>query len=159
MAENLLISKGTKEEKYHTIISQISALIDGENNLIANTANISAALKQSFNWFWVGFYFIENDQLILGPFQGDIACTRINYGKGVCGTAWQNKKTLIVDDVVEFPGHISCSPLSKSEIVVPIIINNEVKLILDIDSDQIAGFDEIDQSFLEQIAKIIAEIL
>lgn len=155
MAEDLIIVKGTKEEQYQSIIQQIEALIEGEDDLIANLANITAALKEQFNWFWTGFYLVKNDELVLGPFQGPVACTRIKPGRGVCGTSWQQKKTLIVPDVEKFPGHIACSSLSKSEIVVPVIRNNEVVAVLDVDSEAFNTFDETDKEFLEQIvAKI-----
>ena len=124
MAEDLHIATGTKEEIYQALIPQVNALIEGEPDLIANLANIAAALKEQFNWLWVGFYFVKNDELVLGPFQGPVACTRIKKGRGVCGAAWQNAATLIVPDVEKFPGHIACSSLSKSEIVVPVIYNN-----------------------------------
>ncbi len=159
MAEHLDIQAGTKKEAYEQILPQLKALIEGETNLVANLANISAALKQTFHWFWVGFYIVEEEELILGPFQGEIACTRIRYGKGVCGTAWKDKQTLIVPNVDEFPGHIACSALSKSEIVVPIIKDNSVRLILDVDSSVYDAFDETDKIYLEQVAQIIEEVL
>lgn len=157
MAEELSIGTGTREEKYKTLIPQISSLIDGEEDLIANTSNIAAALRQTFHFFWVGFYFVKNNELVLGPFQGDIACTRIQLGKGVCGSSWKNKEPIIVPDVDAFPGHIACSSSSKSEIVIPIFKNDEVIAVLDVDSDTYNDFDLIDQTYLEQIAKIISK--
>lgn len=152
MAENLAVTGTTKVEKYESILPQISALIAGEENLIANLANVSAALKAVFGWFWVGFYLVDNDEeLVLGPFQGPIACTRIRKGKGVCGTSWQNAECLIVDDVEKFPGHIACSAQSKSEIVIPLVKNENVFGVLDIDSDCLASFDESDKKYLEKI--------
>lgn len=152
MAENLAVTGTTKVEKYESILPQISALIAGEENLIANLANVSAALKAVFGWFWVGFYLVDNDEeLVLGPFQGPIACTRIRKGKGVCGTSWQNAECLIVDDVEKFPGHIACSAQSKSEIVIPLVKNDNVFGVLDIDSDCLASFDESDKKYLEKI--------
>ncbi|MGI9138464.1 MAG: GAF domain-containing protein, partial [Sediminibacterium sp.] len=133
MAEDLNIHQGSKQEQYETLIPQIKGLIQGENNLIANLANISAALKEQFNWWWVGFYWIHADELVLGPFQGPVACTRIKKGRGVCGSAWEQGKTFIVDDVEKFPGHIACSSASKSEIVVPVYQNNMIVGVLDVD--------------------------
>lgn len=155
MAEDLTIIQGTKEEVYQSLIPQIKALLDGEPDLVANLANISAALKEQFKWFWVGFYLVKNDVLVLGPFQGPVACTRIKKGRGVCGAAWQNAETLIVDDVEKFPGHIACSSLSRSEIVVPIIRNNAVVAVLDVDSDALSQFDETDKKYLEEIILLI----
>ena len=151
MAEDILIAEGSKEEQYRTLLPQIKSLIDGETDLIANLANICAALKSTFNFFWVGFYLVKDDELVLGPFQGPVACTRIKKGRGVCGTAWQEAKTLVVPDVDLFPGHIACSSLSRSEIVVPIVRNGVVVGVLDVDSDQLATFDNTDRLFLEQI--------
>lgn len=145
----------SKEEKYQSLVPQIESLITGEEDLIANLANIAAALKEVFDFFWVGFYRVKGDQLILAPFQGTVACTRIRYGRGVCGTAWKEKKTQLVANVDEFPGHIACSSASKSEIVVPIFNKGEVIGVLDIDSDQLNDFDEVDQKYLEEIVKII----
>ena len=157
MAEELKIISGNREDTYKSLTPQIQALVEGESNLIANLANISAALRQSFNFFWVGFYIVDSEtELVLGPFQGDIACTRITKGKGVCGTSWLNAKTIIVDDVDKFPNHIACSSLSKSEIVVPILKNNAVSLILDIDSDKLNDFSETDKLYLEQLAQLIS---
>lgn len=156
MAENLLITRSAdKTAQYQSLIPQIEALITGEDDLIANLANICAALKEQFNWFWVGFYIVKNDQLVLGPFQGPVACTRILKGKGVCGTAWQQAETLIVPDVDAFPGHIACSSLSRSEIVLPIFNNDEVIGVLDVDSELLAHFDETDARYLEQIIKFV----
>jgi L-methionine (R)-S-oxide reductase len=156
MAEDLSKIQGTKTEQYEQLLPQIFALIDGEEDLVANLANICAALKQQFGWLWVGFYIVKQNQLVLGPFQGPIACTRIAFGKGVCGAAWQQATTLLVNDVEQFPGHIACSSLSKSEIVVPIISNNEVRGVLDLDSEHLAFFDAIDKQYLEQlISKIV----
>jgi L-methionine (R)-S-oxide reductase len=151
MAEDLQINKGTKEEQYISLLPQISALIDGEPDLVANLANIVAALKEQFGWLWVGFYLVKKDELVLGPFQGPIACTRIQKGRGVCGSSWQQAATLIVPDVEKFPGHIACSSASKSEIVVPIIRNNEVLGVLDVDSEMLDSFDETDKKYLEEI--------
>ena len=157
MAENLIIATASdKKEKYETLLPQIEALISGETDLIANLSNIAAALKQTFNFFWVGFYIVRGNELVLGPFQGPIACTRIGLGKGVCGTSWKEKKTIIVPDVDAFPGHIACASESKSEIVVPIFnVHNEVTMVLDVDSDQLNSFDEMDKEYLEQLAKKI----
>jgi GAF domain-containing protein len=151
MAEDLHINKGSKTEQYEALIPQIKALITGEPDLIANLANIAGALKEQFNWFWVGFYLVKEDQLVLGPFQGPVACTRISKGRGVCGTSWTKATTLIVPDVEKFPGHIACSSLSKSEIVVPLIKNGTVWGVLDVDSDELDQFDETDKQYLEQI--------
>jgi GAF domain-containing protein len=151
MAEDLHIHKGTKEEQYRALIPQINALTEGEPDLIANLANIAGALKEQFGWFWVGFYLVKQDQLVLGPFQGPIACTRISKGRGVCGTSWAKAETLIVPDVEKFPGHIACSSLSKSEIVVPMINNGIVWGVLDVDSSDLNQFDETDKTFLEEI--------
>ena len=151
MAEDLTILKGSKEEQYISIVPQIAALLQGEDDLIANMANVCAALKEQFNWFWVGFYMIKSDELVLGPFQGPVACTRIQKGKGVCGAAWAQNKVLIVPNVEEFPGHIACSSLSQSEIVLPIVKNNQVIGVLDVDSTELAHFDSVDQQYLEEI--------
>ncbi len=151
MAEELKIATGNKKDQYESLLPQIASLIEGENDLIANMANIAAALKQTFDFFWVGFYRVINDQLVLSPFQGPIACTRIRYGKGVCGTAWKEAQTLIVPDVDLFPGHIACSSASRSEIVVPIIKEGNVIGVLDIDSDSLDSFDETDKLYLERI--------
>jgi GAF domain-containing protein len=155
MAEDLLITKGTKEEQYASLLPQIKALLEGEPDLIANLANITGALKEQFNWLWVGFYLVKNDELVLGPFQGPVACTRIKKGRGVCGTSWAKAQTLIVPDVEKFPGHIACSSLSRSEIVVPIIRNNKVLGVLDADSIEPDQYDNIDQNYLEQITELV----
>ena len=155
MAEDLIITKGTKKEQYETLLPQIKALLEGEPDLIANLANITGALKEQFNWLWVGFYLVKNDELVLGPFQGPVACTRIKKGKGVCGASWAKAQTLIVPDVEKFPGHIACSSLSRSEIVVPIIRNNKVLGVLDVDSIEPDQYDNIDQDYLEQITELI----
>ena len=149
MAEDLSIVTGTKEEAYQSLIPQIRGLLEGEPDLVANLANISAALKEQFGFFWVGFYLVKSDELVLGPFQGPVACTRIRKGRGVCGAAWQNATTLIVPDVEKFPGHIACSSLSKSEIVVPFFDNDMVVGVLDVDSDTLNSFDATDQKYLE----------
>lgn len=151
MTQELKISHANKEEKYSLLLKQIDALTFGEVNLIANLANVTAALRQTFSFFWVGFYIVEGNELILGPFQGDIACTRIQKGRGVCGTSLQESKSIIVPNVDEFPGHIACSSLSKSEIVIPILKYNKVVAILDIDSDILNDFDETDQKYLEKL--------
>lgn len=152
MAEDLSISTGSKTEKYQTLLPQIKSLTEGEPDLIANLANVSAALKETFSFFWAGFYLVKEGELVLGPFQGPIACTRIKKGRGVCGTAWAEAKTLVVPDVDAFPGHIACSSLSRSEIVVPLRrANGEVWGVLDIDSEQLNTFDDTDARFLEEI--------
>jgi L-methionine (R)-S-oxide reductase len=152
MAEELQISGTSREEKYKTLLPQIDSLLEGETDIVANAANIAAALRQTFGFFWVGFYFVKNNELVLGPFQGDIACTRIQKGRGVCGTSWEKRETILVEDVDAFPGHIACSSLSKSEIVVPVFKNNEVIAVIDVDSDRLNDFSEIDKIYLEQIA-------
>lgn len=151
MAEDLQIITGNKIEQYQTLLPQIKALLEGEPDLVANLANIAAALKEQFGWLWIGFYLVKKDELVLGPFQGPVACTRIKKGRGVCGASWAEAKTLIVPDVEKFPGHIACSSLSRSEIVVPIIRNNEVLAVLDADSDVLNTYDETDQQFLEEV--------
>jgi GAF domain-containing protein len=155
MAEDLSITKGSKQEQYLALIPQIKSLLDGEPDLIANLANIAAALKEQFGWFWIGFYLVKNDQLVLGPFQGPVACTRIAKGRGVCGTSWAEAKTLIVPDVEKFPGHIACSSLSKSEIVIPLFHNEQVVGVLDVDSSELDSFNTTDQLYLEQIVQLI----
>ena len=158
MAEDLNISRGlNREETYLEIIPQIEALITSETDLIANLANISAALKEAFEFFWIGFYIVKENELVLGPFQGPVACTRIQKGRGVCGLAWKEKKNIIVPDVEEFPGHIACSSLSKSKIVLTALKDNDVQLILDIDSDQLNDFSELDEKYLMQIIKLVEE--
>ena len=155
MAEDLSIVQGTKEEQYKSVIPQIKALVDGEPDLIANLANIVAALKEQFGWLWVGFYLVKDSQLVLAPFQGPIACTRIKKGKGVCGTSWEKAQTIVVPDVEKFPGHIACSSKSKSEIVVPIIRDSKVMGVLDVDSEHLQEFDETDKKHLEEIVSLI----
>lgn len=160
MAESLITAPAgsTKADRYRLLIPQLEALVSGENDLIANLSNIVAALKESFGFFWVGIYFVKGDQLVLGPFQGPVACTRIGFGKGVCGAAWKEKKILVVADVDTFPGHIACSSLSKSEIVLPALRNNEVFLVLDIDSTQPADFDNDDELYLQQVINLIQKL-
>lgn len=155
MAEDLNIIHGTKQEIYESLIPQIKGLLDGEPDLVANLANITAALKEQFGWLWVGFYLVKEDELVLGPFQGPVACTRIRKGRGVCGTSWQEEKTLIVPDVELFPGHIACSSLSRSEIVVPVIKDNVVVAVLDVDSELADQFDTTDQHYLERIVALV----
>ena len=157
MAEDLTISGDTKEEIYSSLIPQIQALIGIETDLVANLANVAAALKEVFHFFWVGFYLVKNDQLVLGPFQGPVACTRIQLGRGVCGQSWKEKETILVHDVEAFPGHIACSSLSKSEIVVPLLKNNKVVAVLDIDSPKLNDFDEVDKLYLNQLCKWLSE--
>jgi GAF domain-containing protein len=160
MSENLFIpTEASKAEKYEAILPQIEALISGEPDLYANLANISSVLKQGFDFFWVGFYLVKGEQLVLGPFQGPIACTRIAIGKGVCGTAWKEGKTQLVPDVDAFPGHIACSSASRSEIVVPVLKNGEVKMVLDVDSDQLNDFDDVDRAYLEQLCQRLSDTL
>jgi len=160
MAEELILSTAAdKNERYETLIPQIKSLVDGESDLVANLSNIAAALKQTMNFFWVGFYIVKDNQLVLGPFQGPIACTRINFGKGVCGASWKEKKTILVPNVDEFPGHIACSSASKSEIVLPAFKNSEVALVLDVDSNALNDFDERDQLALEKIMRIVDGLL
>lgn len=155
MAEDLTIVTGTKQEQYETLLPQIKALIAGERDLIANLANTAAALKEQFGWLWVGFYLVKDGELVLGPFQGPVACTRIKKNRGVCGSSWANEETLIVPDVEKFPGHIACSSQSRSEIVVPLFKNNEVVGVLDVDSVNAASFDEQDKFYLEKIVSLI----
>lgn len=156
MAEDLQIAKGTKEEQYQTLLPQVKALMEGEPDLIANLANISAALKEQFGWLWVGFYLVKDEELVLGPFQGPVACTRIKKGRGVCGTSWAESKTLIVPDVEKFPGHIACSSLSRSEIVLPLFSNGKIVGVLDADSGELNEFDETDEKFLSEIVSWIS---
>jgi GAF domain-containing protein len=155
MAEDLSITTGTKQEQYESLIPQIKGLLEGEPDLVANLANVCAALKEQFGWLWVGFYLVKNEELVLGPFQGPVACTRIRKGKGVCGSSWEQARTLIVEDVEKFPGHIACSSLSRSEIVVPIIRNQEVLGVLDVDSIHLSDFDTTDQKYLETIVNLL----
>jgi L-methionine (R)-S-oxide reductase len=156
MSEDLHVIQGTKEEQYQSLLPQLKGLMEGETDLIANLANLAAALKEQFKWLWVGFYLVKNNELVVGPFQGPVACTRIKKGRGVCGTSWAEAKTIIVADVEKFPGHIACSSLSRSEIVVPMIKNNEVVGVLDVDSEMLDQFDETDKEYLEQIVKEIS---
>lgn len=165
MSEDLNIIAGTKENQYQSLLPQIKGLLEGEPDLIANLANITAALKEQFGWLWVGFYLVKSSskaspgkekELVIAPFRGPVACIRIQKGKGVCGTSWERAKTVIVQDVEKFPGHIACSSLSRSEIVVPVIYNSEVVGVLDIDSDQLNHFNQTDQFYLEQIVKLIS---
>ncbi|WP_295648589.1 GAF domain-containing protein [uncultured Mucilaginibacter sp.] len=156
MAEDLtIIRSASKAEQYTSLIPQIQALLEGEPDLVANLANIAAALKEQFGWFWVGFYLVKGDELVLGSFQGPVACTRIAKGRGVCGTAWAEAKTLVVPDVDTFPGHIACSSLSRSEIVVPLLHNGLVAGVLDVDSEALDQFDATDAQYLEEIVKLI----
>jgi L-methionine (R)-S-oxide reductase len=160
MAEVLIINQSTdKSERYKSLIPQIESLIAGEPDAIANLSNIAAALRQSMNFFWVGFYLVKNNELVLGPFQGPIACTRIALGKGVCGTSWKEKKVMLVPNVDEFPGHIACSSDSKSEIVLPAFKNNEVALVLDVDSDKLNDFDKTDELYLQQVMRLIEKFI
>lgn len=156
MAEDYIKIAGAKEEQYAGLYPQIKALVQGETDLIANMANITAALKEQFGWLWVGFYLVNENQLVLGPFQGPVACTRINYNKGVCGTAWARQETILVPDVEAFPGHIACSSQSKSEIVVPVWAKNEIIAVLDIDSTALNDFDDVDKKYLEEIVSFLS---
>lgn len=175
MAEDLAIITGNKAKQYQSLIPQIKGLLEGESDLVANMANVVAALKEQFGWFWIGFYVVkpsfvktsafvknpadksegDNDELVLAPFQGPVACTRIKKGRGVCGSSWAQAKTLIVPDVEKFPGHIACSSLSKSEIVIPVIRHKEVVAVLDVDSNEYDQFDDIDKQYLEEIVSLI----
>ena len=155
MSEDLIIVKGNKTDEYESLVPQIKGLLEGEPDLIANLANVVAALKEQFGWLWVGFYVVKNDELVLAPFQGPVACTRIQKGRGVCGAAWAEARALIVPDVEKFPGHIACSSLSRSEIVVPVIRNNEVIAVLDVDSEALDQFDETDKIYLEKIIELV----
>jgi L-methionine (R)-S-oxide reductase len=156
MSADLQIITGSKTEQYESLLPQIKGLLEGEPDLIANLANVAAALKEQFGWLWTGFYLVKNDELVLGPFQGPVACTRIRKGKGVCGTSWAEARTLIVPDVEKFPGHIACSSLSRSEIVVPVLRNGNVVAVLDVDSSEYDQFDSTDQVYLEQIINLIS---
>lgn len=147
----------SKKQRYDELFPQMKGLLSGETDLIANTANFAAVLKSSFDFFWVGFYFVKNDELVLGPFQGPLACTRIQKGKGVCGTSFAKAETIVVEDVHAFPGHIACSPLSKSEIVVPVLKNGKVVAVLDIDSDKVNMFDQTDKEELERLVTCLEE--
>ena len=160
MADELIVAEtNNRKIRYKDLLPQIKGLTSGEANLVANLANVAAAIRQTFGFFWVGFYLVDGDELVLGPFQGDIACTRITMGKGVCGTAWQQKSSIVVDDVDLFPGHIVCSSSSRSEIVVPIVKNGEILGVLDIDSDELNDFTVDDVEGLEDICNWISETM
>ena len=160
MAEELMVSTSAdKRSRYEILLPQIKSLVESEHDVIANLANIAAALKQAMGFFWVGFYLVKDNELVLGPFQGPIACTRIAFGKGVCGTSWKEGKTIVVPDVDKFPGHIACSSAAKSEIVLPAFKNGSVALVLDVDSDQLNDFDNIDKAELEKLMRIIETFL
>ncbi len=159
MAESLIKNGTTKSEQYEELLTQLKYLIGNETNIIANLANVAAGLKEFFGFFWVGFYLVDQNELVLGPFQGPIACTRIALGKGVCGAAWKNNQTILVPNVDEFPGHIACSSLSKSEIVVPIRKGNAIIGVLDVDSSELNDFDEIDKKYLEKLCAWLGSIL
>lgn len=156
MAEDLLITTGTKEDQYQSLLPQIKGLMEGEPDLVANLANVVAALKEQFNWLWVGFYMVKEEELVLAPFQGPVACTRIKKGRGVCGKAWEEKKSLIVADVEKFPGHIACSSLSRSEIVIPVFKDEQVVAILDVDSEALNHFDDVDEKYLQLIVGLVS---
>lgn len=159
MSENLIIdNNASKEDKYATLLPQIEAVIDGEPDIIANMANIASMIQETFQFWWTGFYRVIDNQLVLGPFQGPMACTRIKFGKGVCGTAWKEAQTIIVKDVDQFPGHIACSSASRSEIVVPLKVNGEVVGVLDIDSEKLSNFDSTDQKWLEKVAVLLSAV-
>jgi GAF domain-containing protein len=156
MADDLNITTSIdKADQYQSLIPQIEALLMGEPDLVANLANVCAALKEQFKWFWVGFYLVKNNELVLGPFQGPVACTRIGLGKGVCGAAWQQEKTLIVPDVDLFPGHIACASASRSEIVVPVFNDGKVVAVLDVDSEKLDQFNETDAQYLQQVVELV----
>lgn len=159
MSESIVISEGNKAEKYQSLLPQVTAIIDGEPDLIANMANMTAALKMQFGWWWVGFYLVKGSELVLGPFQGPIACTRIRKGKGVCGTAWADNAVLRIDNVNVFPGHIACSSASQSEIVLPVVRQGEVIAVLDIDSEKLDHFDDIDQQYLIKFVQLLEQTL
>jgi L-methionine (R)-S-oxide reductase len=159
MAEDLILTQGNKNEKYLGLMPQIQALMEGEKDAVANMGNCCAALRETFGWLWVGFYLVKQDELVLGPFQGPVACTRIAFGRGVCGTAWKEKRTLLVPDVEDFPGHIACSSRSKSEVVVPVFKNGEVIAVLDVDSETLNAFDAMDVTFLTQLCTWISDCL
>jgi GAF domain-containing protein len=156
MAEEFIKVSGPKKDQYEGLLPQVNGLLQGEPDLIANMANISAVLKEQFGWLWIGFYLVKQNQLVLGPFQGPVACTRINYNKGVCGTAWARQETILVPDVEAFPGHIACSSQSKSEIVVPVWAKNEIIAVLDIDSTALNDFDDVDKKYLEEIVSFLS---
>jgi len=158
MAESIIVGGSTKKGKYESLLPQIKELVKGEKDLIANLANVVAALKYGMNFFWVGIYFVRENEMVLGPFQGPVACTRIGFGKGVCGTSWKEKRTIVVEDVEKFSGHIACSSDSKSEIVIPCFKDEKVIAVLDVDSDKLNDFDETDKNFLEQISTLITKL-
>ena len=155
MAENLIIAEGGKEQKYELLYKQIEAIVQGESDQIANMANVAAMIHHTFGFWWTGFYRVAGDELVLGPFQGPLACSRISYGRGVCGTAWEEQRTQVVPDVEQFPGHIACSSLSRSEIVVPVWKEDKIIAVLDIDSEHLATFDTTDQKWLEKIVDLL----
>lgn len=155
MAEELHIAQGSKEEKYALLYKQVASLVESESDIIANMANVAAMIHETFHFWWTGFYRVAGEQLVLGPFQGPLACSRITYGRGVCGTAWKEERTQVVPDVEQFPGHIACSSASKSEIVVPLFKEGQVTAVLDIDSEQLATFDETDKQWLERIVELL----
>ena len=155
MAENLIIAEGGKEQKYELLHKQIAALVNGESDTIANMANVAAMIHATFGFWWTGFYRVVGEELVLGPFQGPLACSRIRYGRGVCGTAWKEGATQVVPDVELFPGHIACSSLSRSEIVVPVWSDEEIAAVLDIDSEHLATFDQVDKLWLERIVALL----
>lgn len=155
MAENLLIAEGDKEQKYELLHKQVAAMVEGESDTIANMANVAAMIHATFGFWWTGFYRVVGEELVLGPFQGPLACSRIQYGRGVCGTAWKEQQTQVVPDVEQFPGHIACSSLSRSEIVVPVWRDGAIVAVLDIDSEKLATFDEVDQAWLERIVALL----
>lgn len=155
MAENLIIAEGGKEQKYELLYKQIEALVQGESDPIANMANMAAMIHHTFGFWWTGFYRVAGDELVLGPFQGPLACSRIGYGRGVCGSAWKERRTQVVPDVEQFPGHIACSSLSRSEIVVPVWKEDKIIAVLDIDSEHLATFDTTDQKWLEKIVDLL----
>lgn len=159
MAEHLDVSSGTKVEKYEILLPQIQSVIESEPDMIANMANVASMIHETFGFWWTGFYRVINNELVLGPFQGPLACTRIAKGRGVCGTCWQESETQVVEDVDKFPGHIACSSASRSEIVVPLIKNGEVIAVLDIDSEHLATFDQTDKLWLEKVAQLLTESL
>jgi len=158
MSESIIVEGKTREEKYASLLPQIRALVEGEEDFIANVANIMGAIKEAMNFLWVGCYFVKGNELVLGPFQGPVACTRICFGKGVCGTCWQREESIIVKNVDEFPGHIACSTESKSEITAPVFKDRKVFMVLDIDSRLLADFNEADKNFLQEIALLIESL-
>jgi GAF domain-containing protein len=158
MSDSVFVTGTTRTEKYASLLPQIRALVEGEKDIIANLSNIMGAIKEGMGFLWVGCYFVKDEELVLGPYQGPVACTRIGFGKGVCGTCWQKQETIIVKNVVEFPGHIACSTESKSEIAVPLFKNRKVFMVLDVDSNRLADFDEVDKNFFQQIAFIIESL-